>query len=233
MNKLICDIRNLLLKIKATLPLFFTTRISLLIFITIAVAVYYSLSDIELWRAIFGALAMTVVVYLSIGLFLATIIGIAFIASKGSFCLKYTVERLSDYSVIKRFLNSRLACEIKRVYPFISCSILAIVCIALFFYSAFQIFRGHYSWVCFLFLLSPMVLFESINEHRAKNTDINKFFIKYFNWLKPIPPLFGKSFLFMMKWLLIFLALWICGNIIVMIPIPVWLCLIFFAILRR
>jgi Fic family protein len=35
----------------------------------------------------------------------------------------------------------------------------------------------------------------------------------------------------MMKWLLIFLALWICGNIIVMIPIPVWLCLIFFAIL--
>jgi hypothetical protein len=37
----------------------------------------------------------------------------------------------------------------------------------------------------------------------------------------------------MMKWLLIFLALWICGNIIVMIPIPVWLCLIFFARLRR
>ncbi len=233
MNKLICDIRNLLLKIKAALPLFFTTRISLLIFITLAAVMYYSISDIELWKAVFGALAMTAVAYFSIGLFLATIIGIALIASKGSFCLGYAREHLSGYSVIQKFLNSRLACEIKRVYPFVSCSILAIVCIALFFHSAFQIFRGHYSWAGFLFLLSPMVLFETINEHRAKNADINKFFLKYFNWLKPIPPLFGKSFLFMIKWLLIFLALWICGKIIVMIPIPVWLCLIFFAILRR
>ncbi len=227
------NIKDFAQKIKFSFPLLFTPYTFLAIFVIVGFVVYLQIQDVGLLKAIFGSLFFTIIVYFAVIIFLVPIIGISYIFSKIKPCANQKKEFLLNHENTKAVLNSSLFLKVKNLYQFLSLGVIVILCFILFFRSISLILNGSYNWVAFLFLLSPIILFEIINKYRAKNNKINEFFSKYFSWLSIVKSVSGRFFVFLFKISLASLIFWIIGKIIIAVPIQFYLLLIFVVLAKN
>lgn len=214
---------------------FFSSKapVLILVSITATIATYSTIDGVTLWKAILGSLIITAALYLFLTAFQTITTCIALVLSGGGFYTKNLKERLTNHPFAKKIFNHRLFTKTKSIYPFISCGAITVVCIALFLHSILLILSNNYNWVAILFLLSPLVLFELINEYRAKYIEIDNFFLKHFSWLKPVKPMAGRLLMFALELSLLSLAFWILSKLIVAIPIQFYLLLILAVLVKR